>query len=116
MQRSPIHFDVQLEQSRRTFLRRTSTGMGTLALGALIDPRLLSGRELGKLGLCRWSRRRSPGFQRIRRVETGTQLRPEWGLRRALASEGTRWTPGDGETHALETWWSGAGRHARGIT
>ena len=32
---------IQLNQSRRTFLRRTSSGIGTLALGALLKPSLL---------------------------------------------------------------------------
>jgi hypothetical protein len=34
-----------LEQSRRTFLGRASTGIGTLALGALLKPSLLAGQE-----------------------------------------------------------------------
>ena len=49
-----LYSTLQLEQSRRTFLRRTSTGMGTLALGALINPALLTGQEDAPVAIPRW--------------------------------------------------------------
>ncbi|MCW3053242.1 MAG: hypothetical protein JWN14_2412, partial [Chthonomonadales bacterium] len=34
---------IQREMTRRSFLSRTATGIGTLALGSLLDPALLAG-------------------------------------------------------------------------
>jgi hypothetical protein len=45
---------IRLEQSRRTFLSRLSSGMGTLALGTLLRPSLLSAADAGQGGTSRW--------------------------------------------------------------
>jgi len=45
---------AQLEQSRRTFLSRMSTGVGTLALGSLLKPSLLRAASDGHVQSSRW--------------------------------------------------------------
>ncbi len=46
---------LRLEQSRRTFLTRMSTGIGTLALGALLKPSALVAAENDRVQVPRWS-------------------------------------------------------------
>jgi len=46
---------LQTEQSRRTFLARSSAGIGTLALGALLKPQLLSAGESSAVETPRWN-------------------------------------------------------------
>jgi hypothetical protein len=45
---------VRVEQSRRTFLSRMSSGIGTLALGALLEPSLLAAADDEQASSTRW--------------------------------------------------------------
>ncbi len=46
---------LQREQSRRTFLSRTAAGMGTFALGSLLNPSLLSAAQDQQIEVPRWN-------------------------------------------------------------